>query len=387
MHIGFALLTLAPGRMGGSETYVRGLLGQFRAGNGPARVTVLANSEVAGSYAPLEGGPVSLHRVPEYRPGRSAPLRAAAMVAGLLAPQRIARAVPPGPDLLHFPVTVPIPRTRLPEVVTLHDLQHHDLPKFFSPPERALRRLTYDAAARRAAAVVTPSEFCRNRIVEVLGVSPERVGVVPWGIDHERFQAAPPRADGRLRDLGLDRPYLVYPANLWPHKNHARLVDAFAAVGERDLELVLTGQTYGRMKPLLEGASRAGVGERVRHLGYLDPELVPAVYREARGMVFPSLYEGFGWPPLEAMACGCPVASSTRGSLGEVCGDAALPIEPESVESIAHAIEAICFDDELRARLRTAGLARVQHFSWEAAATRHRAIYERVAATSLPRPR
>jgi glycosyltransferase involved in cell wall biosynthesis len=213
------------------------------------------------------------------------------------------------------------------------------------------------------------------------------VEVVPWGIDHERFAAAPTGADRGLRELGLDRPYLVYPANLWPHKNHARLVDAFAAVGEHDLELVLTGQTYGRLEALLERASRAGVGSRVRHLGYLDTELLPAVYRGARAMVFPSLYEGFGTPPLEAMTCGCPVACSMQGSLPEVCGDAALPLEPESVESIADAIEAICFDDELRDSLRTAGLARARQFSWGAAAVRHRAIYERVAATSLSRSR
>jgi glycosyltransferase involved in cell wall biosynthesis len=272
-------------------------------------------------------------------------------------------------------------------VVTVHDLQHHDLPKFFSPLERALRRLTYDSAARRATAVVTPSRFCRDRIVDLLGVPSAQVEVVPWGIDHERFATAATRVERRLRELGLDRPYLVYPANLWPHKNHDRLIDALGAVGGRDLDLVLTGQTYGRLDPLLARASRAGVGEHVRHLGYLETELLPAVYRGARGMVFPSLYEGFGTPPLEAMACGCPVASSTRGSLGEVCGDAVLPIEPESIESIAAAIEAVCFDEELRARLRTQGLARARLFSWEAAAARHTAIYERVAATSPSRSR
>ena len=120
----------------------------------------------------------------------------------------------------------------------------------------------------------------------------------------------------------------------------------------------------------------------MRHLGYLEPEALPAVYRAARAMAFPSLYEGFGTPPLEAMACGCPVASSTRGALAEVCGDAVLPFEPDSIESIAAAIEAVGFDDELRDRLRIAGLERAQGFSWEAAAARHTAIYARVAATS-----
>jgi glycosyltransferase involved in cell wall biosynthesis len=386
VHIGFGLLTLVPGRMGGSETYVRGLLGQFGAGNGPERVTVLANDKMVDAYLPFARGGVSLHRVPQYRPGRARLSRAAAMLAGHVAPRRIASAVPDGLALLHFPVTVPIPRTQLPEVVTLHDVQHHDLPRFFSPPEKALRRLTYDAAARRATVVITPSEYSRERIVEVLTIPAEHVEVVPWGIDRERFSTASSAEDCLLGTLGLDRPYLVYPANLWPHKNHERLIDALAAVGHSELELVLTGRTYGRLEPLLARARRLGVGERVRHLGYLEPEALPAVYRAARAMTFPSLYEGFGTPPLEAMACGCPVASSTRGSLAEVCGDAVFALEPDSTESIAAAIEAVALDDELRNRLRAAGLERARRFTWEAAAARHTAIYARVAATSPPSP-
>jgi glycosyltransferase involved in cell wall biosynthesis len=381
MHVGFALLTLAPGQMGGSESYVRGLLGQFGAGNGPERVTVLANEASIDAYRPFARGRVSLHTVSRYHPGRSRLSRAAAMVAGHLAPQRIASAVPDDLALLHFPVTVPIPRTHLPEVVTLHDVQHHDLPGFFSPAERALRRLTYDAAARRANVVVTPSEYSRERIVNVLTIPAERIEVVPWGINRERFRTAPSAEDGVLGSLGLNHPFLVYPANLWPHKNHERLVDALAATGHPELELVLTGRTYGRLDPLLARARRSGIANRVRHLGYLEPEALPAVYRAARAMIFPSLYEGFGTPPLEAMACGCPVASSTRGALAEVCGDV-LPLEPDSIESIAVAIESVGFDDELRNRLRVAGLEHVGRFSWKAAAARHTAIYAHVAATS-----
>jgi glycosyltransferase involved in cell wall biosynthesis len=380
VHIGFGLLTLAPGRMGGSENYVRGLLEQFVAGNGPERVTVLANDDVVDAYRRFARGPVSLHRIHQYRPGRTPVLRAAAMVGGHVAPRRLAKAVPEGLALLHFPVTVPIPRTRLPEVVTVYDVQHHDLPRFFSPPERALRRLTYDAAARRATVVVTPSAYSRERIIERLAVPADRVEVVPLGIDHGRFSTARSVEDARLGALGIDRPYLVYPANIWPHKNHGRLIDALAAVNE--LELVLTGRTYGRLEPLLTRARRAGVAERVRHIGYVEPDVLPAVYRAARGMAFPSLYEGFGAPPLEAMACGCPVASSTRGSLAEVCGGAVLPLEPESTNSIATALEAIWFDDRLRNRLRAAGLERARRFTWQAAASQHTAIYERVVATS-----
>ena len=174
-----SLLTLVPGRMGGSESYVRALLGQFARGVGPERVTVLANSLVAAAYVDQASGPVSLHEIRRYRPGIRPLPRAAAMLSGYAASGAIARELPPGLQALHFPVTVPIPRTGLPEVVTLHDVQHHDMPEFFSAPERALRRLTYDRAARRAAAVITPSEYSARRIVEVLGIPGNRVETVP----------------------------------------------------------------------------------------------------------------------------------------------------------------------------------------------------------------
>jgi glycosyltransferase involved in cell wall biosynthesis len=373
--------------MGGSESYVRALLDQFGRGNGPERVTVLANRQVAAAYDNHARGPVSLHLIGAYRPGRRAATRVAAMLAAHAFPRRAAREVPPGLDLVHFPVTVPIPRTSLPHVVTLHDVQHHDLPGFFSPPERALRRLTYDAAARRATAVITPSAYSARRVVEVLRIPRTRVQTVHSGIDHHRFrpESGPEDADQRAR-FGLRRPFVLYPANLWPHKNHERLVEAFARVSEPDLELVLIGQTYGRLEPLARIARRGGAGDRLRHLGYVDGDAVPALYRGARAVVFPSLYEGFGGPPLEAMACGCPVAASTRASLAEVCGDACVVLEPESVESIAAAIERVVGDESLRSRLRKAGVERARRFSWEAAARRHAEIYDRAAARAGTSP-
>ena len=126
----------------------------------------------------------------------------------------------------------------------------------------------------------------------------------------------------------------------------------------------------------MERAKSVGLGGRVHHLGYVEASDVPGLYRGAVAMVFPSLYEGFGAPPLEAMACGCPVASSTRGSLAEVVGDAALHLDPESVEEIADAIARVATDDRLRERLRELGLERARTFTWERAARRHAELYE-----------
>jgi glycosyltransferase involved in cell wall biosynthesis len=139
------------------------------------------------------------------------------------------------------------------------------------------------------------------------------------------------------------------------------------------LTLILTGQTYGR--PL-----RGPAGERVRHLGHVPFHRLPALYRRATATVFPSLFEGFGMPLVEAMACGCPLAASNRGVVAETCGDAALLFDPEDEEAIADAIRRIVEDDSLRARLRADGVARAAQFRWDDVAARHLEIYRRACA-------
>jgi glycosyltransferase involved in cell wall biosynthesis len=364
VHVAISLLTLFPGRVGGSESNVRGVLGEFAAGRGPEQVTVLANRHVMRPYARYARGPVTLRHVRAYRPGDSPATRFAAMNAGRLAPVLEGR----GFDLVHYPVTVPVPRVRgTPRVVSLLDVQHHELPQMFSALERRLRAWAYDGAARDADLVLTISEHARAGIVERLGVAPERVVSIALGVDHARFT---PRGPGPDEDL--PERYVLYPANMWPHKNHARLLEAFAALGDRDLWLILCGQTY-RNERLLAGH------ERVRHLGHVAPDALPGLYRGATAVVFPSLFEGFGLPPLEAMACATPVAASDRGALAEVCGDAALLFDPEDVEAMTEAIRRVTTDETLRARLRAAGPPHAARFTWRATARRHMEAYALVA--------
>ena len=380
--MGVSLLTLFPGRVGGTETAIRELLGQFAEGNGPERVTVLANRHVAGAYADLGRGPVRVHHVRSYRPGDSIATRSLAMATARLAPALVARDVPRDIDVLHHAVTVPIPRFRGPTVSTIFDVQHLDRPEFFSRGERLFRRWGYEGAARRATIVVTGTEYSKRRLVESAGVDAGRIEVVPLGIDHERFRPGPVETDAELlQPLSLPDRFIVYPANLWQHKNHMRLIEALALSSDRELALVLTGQQYGRLDELMAHADELGVRDRVHHLGYVERDVVPALYRAAAGMVFPSLYEGFGSPPLEAMACGCPVAASDVASLGEVGGGAALTFDATSAREVANAIDQLASDAELRATLREAGLRRARRFDWAHAASRHREIYERAAAT------
>jgi glycosyltransferase involved in cell wall biosynthesis len=223
---------------------------------------------------------------------------------------------------------------------------------------------------------VTPSEFTREIAIDRLGLSPERVRACISGIDHARFRPDGERDDQILAGLGLPERYLVYPANLWPHKNHGRLLQALGMVHDQELALVMTGGASAARTDTLHGiAERAGVASRVRHLGYVRDDVLPALYRRAQGMIFPSLYEGFGSPPLEAMACGCPTAVARAGALPESCGTATLYFDPASPESIADAIDRLVADRALRDGLRETGIRHAEGFTWTASAHRHTASY------------
>jgi glycosyltransferase involved in cell wall biosynthesis len=262
-------------------------------------------------------------------------------------------------DVVHYPVTVPVPRvTGAPRVVSLLDVQHHELPQMFRRSERGFRRWAYDGAARGADQVITISEHAREGIVERLGIAADRVHAIHLGVDHDLFTPEGPKRDG------LPERYVVYPANLWPHKNHAGLLRAWRRVADPDLHLVLSGQTYGQPAP---------TGERVMHIGHIPLGEMPGLLRGAEAMVFPSLFEGFGLPPLEAMACGTPVAASNRGAIAEVAGDAALLFDPEDPDEMAAAIEAVAGDSSRRA----AAIERAAGFTWKTTAAAHLRVYER----------
>jgi glycosyltransferase involved in cell wall biosynthesis len=201
--------------------------------------------------------------------------------------------------------------------------------------------------------VIVSSAFVRDRAVEKLGLDPGRIRVVAFGIDHMRFT---PGREPR-------EPFIFYPARAWPHKNHARLFEAFALLrrDRPELKLVLTG-----------GGHSGTVPEGVEVRGHVSADEVVELYRRASALVFPSLYEGFGQPPLEAMACGCPVASSNAGSLPEICGDAARLFDPTSPAEIAAAVNEVLDDPE---PWRERGLVRAAEFTWERSVRGHEDVY------------
>jgi len=347
MRVGISLLTLVPGAVGGSETYARGLAGAL------AEVGELEYSAFVPAVAQGSGSGLPEIVVSEYRAARTIPERVLAMTLAAARPGPVRRRYD-GLDAVHYPLTIALPRLGLPSAVTVHDLQHLDLPHLFSRVERAFRRRAHEGSAREADAVIVPSQFVRRGVVEHLGLVPELVHAIPHGIDHELFRPGDEPREG----------FLLYPARPWPHKNHERLFAALALLRRErpELELVLTGGGHeGRALP-------AGVTVQ----GLVSTDELASLYRRAACLVFPSLYEGFGQPPLEAMACGCPVAVSRAGSLPEACGDAAEYFDPSEPEDIAAVVAAVL---ESPNRLVGAGIERAAGFTWAETARRHEAVY------------
>jgi len=347
MRVGLSLLTLVPGEVGGAETSARGLA------RGLAEVGTLDYVAFTPPAAPGAGEGLPEVPVPEYRNARSVPERLLAMVQATLRPQRL-RARLAGLDVVHYPLTIALPTLELPTAVTVHDLQHLDHPELFPRAERLWRARTHERSARNADAVVVPSQFVRRRAIELLGLAPERVHAIPWGVDHARFRPGEEEPE----------PFLLYPARPWPHKNHARLFEAFALLREErpELRLVLTGGGHeGRAVP-------AGVEVR----GLVPGAELASLYRRAACLVFPSLYEGFGQPPLEAMASATPVAASNIPAIAEVAGDAAALFEPTEPEDIAAVVSGVL---DTPARFAAAGPAQAQKYTWTETARRHEAVY------------
>jgi glycosyltransferase involved in cell wall biosynthesis len=344
--IALPLLTLVPGRLGGSETYVRELLrGLGRVGTHDYRVVLPPIARDRG-----EGLPAVVAE--EYASSASTPGRLLALGQASARPGPLRRRLDDA-AVAHFPLTIEVPRTSLPKVITLHDLQHLDLPALFPRAERAFRSVYWHRSLRRAERVITISAFVRDRAVASLGLDASRIRVVPLGVDHARLRPG----------AGPREPFLLYPARRWPHKNHERLFEAFALLRREHpgLRLVLTG-----------GGDFSGVPDGVEARGQVGVDELVGLLQRASALVFPSLYEGFGLPPLEAMACGCPVACSNAAALPEVVGDAARLFDPHEPRAIADAVlDVLAAPEEWVAR----GLVRAQSFSWDSTARATDEVY------------
>ena len=286
-----------------------------------------------------------------------------------------------GVTLFHAPHYVLPPLVRCPSIVTIHDCIHLMFPQYL-PSRFALTyaRASIGIAARRATRVLTVSDSSKRDILRHVDISPQKIDVIHNAYD-ERFGVEPAEEDvARVRErYQLHDQFVLYAGNVKPHKNLGRLIQAFHLVRQRGLDhlkLVMIGDEISRYAALRRAVHQHQLHKYVRFLGYLPQETLAVMYRLAGVFVFPSLYEGFGLPPLEAMASGAPVVTSNVSSLPEVTGDAALLVDPYDPEAIAEGIHRVLTDEALRRNLCSRGLRRARQFSWESSVRRVREIYQ-----------
>jgi len=291
------------------------------------------------------------------------------------------------PDLVHIPLNrVPLLMIR-PYVVTVHDLSSLLFEFHGSDSHMKLLRGIYRRGLLRASRVISVSEATRRDLHDVLGIPFEHVRRVYEAPDPE-FLAASGRMGDEEKQRILERyqisyPFLLYAGNIRPHKNVPRLVEAFAVVRDqlsshpiyKDLRLIIIGDTISQYPSVRQAVIKSRAEAVVRFLGFVPFDTLRCFYQSAAAFVFVSRYEGFGLPPLEAMACGTPVVASNVSSLPEVVGDSAVQVNPENVFEIARGIKEVLLDDDLRATLIRCGLDQARRFSWERTAREVLEIY------------
>jgi glycosyltransferase involved in cell wall biosynthesis len=371
MHVGFNLIFLVPGETGGMEVAARELIPALVEQAPQLRFTAFVNREADG----IELAPgVETVTVPVRARNRVEWVRG----EQTLLPRIAARA---GIDLLHSLGSTAPAWGRFRRVVTIHDLIYRRFPEAHMGIRDLGMRVLVPLAARRSHRVMADSQSTRRDIIELLGTAPGRVDVVPLGLGTLRRAEARPEHEIRER-FELDRRRLLLSLSAKrPHKNLATLLSALARVpAERRPVLVLPGYATPYEGELQDRARALGLERDVRFANWVSDGELEGLWEAADAFVFPSLYEGFGLPVLEAMARGVPVACSNASSLPEVAGDAAILFEPHDEAAIAAAIERLLGDESEAARLRTAGLRRAGEFSWERTARATLEVYRRALA-------
>ncbi|HOQ89149.1 MAG TPA: glycosyltransferase family 1 protein [Candidatus Hydrogenedentes bacterium] len=272
-------------------------------------------------------------------------------------------------DLVYFPSSAAVSGCPCPMVMQVHDLCYRAHPEWFPASRRAWYSMSIDRPARRADLILADSQSTADDLCRLLRIPAERIKVVYLGVS-ERFRPLSPEETGRMRhQLGCPDGYLLFVGTIEPRKNLARLARAWDRIAE-DIRLPLVvagrrGWRCGEWDDTLRSLRHAPM-----LAGHVADEDLPRLVGAATALVWPSLMEGFGLPPLEAMACGVPVITSNRSSLPEICGDAALLVDPESEMALAEAMRAVATETSLQERLRAAGLNRAAGFTWESCARR-----------------
>jgi glycosyltransferase involved in cell wall biosynthesis len=384
MHIGVNLIPLRSGQMGGHEFYVRRLLKQLLVCDRGSRFYLFTAWWNDESVDFPHGRYQKILAVPKQEPEQAIPGGWSRWVARSprLGTLPLLHRPTPTPaldlhawvrrlrlDLWFCPITNLDPRhLPIPTVVTTADIQQEYYPEFFAREELQARALMYGPSCQEATAVIAVSEFSRRCMIEKYGLAPDKVHCVyEAGVESVDDPAESPTVDEVKRKYQLPAGYAFYPANMWPHKNHAILLLALHRLRQLygvTLPLILTGDDLGEWAKCRTLAAHFHLHDQVRHLGYVPAHDLPGLYQGAALLLFPSLFEGFGIPLVEAMAFGCPIAAANTTSIPEVVGDAALLFDPRQPDSMATVCFQLLTDDDRRQTLIARGRERATHFSW-----------------------
>lgn len=399
MRIGINLVPLIAARIGGAETYVRRLLEQLTLIEAKRHYFIFAAShaelQVNGAVAPQVGVSFVDTELPPSTRERTERWIARAcgrFVGGpfLNDSWRRRMVTKHQLDAWFEPLTALTgEHPGCASVMTILDIQHEEFPAFFDGRELARRSRVYHPGCHAATRVIAISDFARRTLLDTYHLDPDKVVAIPLAAP-SLFENG--REVGRATVIaGLRKRYVFYPANTYPHKNHVRLIEAFRRLRSnaefQDLQLVLCGGVQWNEDEVLKAAGELlGTGDILR-LGHVPTNLLPGLYRHAEFMAFPSLYEGFGIPLLEAMHAGCPVLTTRCGSIPEVAGEAALYVDGQNVDSLNDGMQQLLRDGALRDALRRRGFERARQFSYERCARETLRVIEEAVREFGPRRR
>ncbi|HEX7176429.1 MAG TPA: glycosyltransferase family 1 protein [Pyrinomonadaceae bacterium] len=367
MHIAIDAHSVGTG-LAGNETYAANLVESLAAVDGDNRYTLYVTKEQAVNR--FSG------RWPNFEVRRTLPHSPLVRVPLTLSRELRRRPV----DVLHVQYTAP-PFAPCPVVATIHDLSFEHLPETFKRRSWMQLRLTVRRTARRARHVIAPSEYTRADLIKTYGLRPERVSVTPLAASpHFRPVREATEIERVCNLYGIRGSYILGVGSIQPRKNLARLIEAYADLrragfGDKLPQLVLVGRQAWLYGETLRAVTRERVAHRTIFTGYVSEDDLPALYTGALCFAYPSYFEGFGLPVLEAMACGAPVLAGDRTSLPEVVGDAGLLVDPFDTGAIARSLARLIEDAELRAALRVKGLERARQFDWRETARSTLGIY------------
>lgn len=372
--VGINLLWMVPDKVGGSETYTVRLLRGLAERSSDIAYTLFALPAFAAKHPDLARtfrtafAPVT---------GSFKSFRVAGENSWLAAQTKLRKI-----DLVHHAGgTIPLIRTSRP-VLTIHDLQYLYYPEYFTRTKLTWLRVQVPRSAEQARLILVPSEYTRRTVIERLNIDPSFVVVVPHGIAPRTEEE--PAPDIRER-YGIQGPYFLYPAITYPHKNHLVLVQAFARLLELhpDVSLVLTGGQGQMETRIAQEVHELGIEDSVKRLGFVPGRDLEALYLDAVATTFPSRFEGFGAPVLEAMSRGCPVIAADATALPEVIGGAGVLVSPDNAEEWCQAMAELLEDDARRAELVKRGHERARGFTWARSADILEDAYRHVLRTTL----